>query len=60
MKTDTGKFRVKKISMKKRKEKLFACKECGAISQSIVERNEHLVQIHGISDFKCGQCGRNV
>ena len=57
MKTDTGKFRVKEISMKKRKEKLFECKECGAISQSIVERNKHLLEIHGISDFRCGTCG---
>ena len=44
MKMDTGKFRVKEIRMKKRKEKLFECKECGAISQSIVERNKHLIR----------------
>ena len=56
IKMGTGDFEVKTIGLKKRRPKKYRCCICKEVMDSIGERNRHMVEVHNLNKFKCGDC----
>ena len=56
IKMGSGDFEVKTIGLKKRRPKKYRCHICNEVVDSIGERNRHIVEVHNLNEFKCGDC----
>ena len=56
IKMGSGDFEVKTIGLKKRRPKKYRCHICNEVVDSIGERNRHMVEVHSLNEFKCGDC----
>ena len=56
IKMGSGDFEVKTIGLKKRRPKKYRCRICQEVMDSIGERNRHMVEVHNLNKFKCGDC----
>ena len=56
IKMGSGDFEVKTIGLKKRRPKKYRCRICNEVVDSIRERNRHMVEVHNLNEFKCGDC----